>query len=137
MSSEDCFSKLNAIVLPFLINFGLPTNVLVANSPNTEYCRITSRPISHTQPPWTSNLVPCSWTGIISSHVHTTTCIHPPSTPPHFSFMLHITINFPSSLLFYRKLSIAVADNFEVHICKDHSHYNEDVAVEKVELYVL
>ena len=38
---------------------------------------------------------------------------------------------------FYRKLPVAVAENFEVRICKDSGHNNEDVAVEKVELYVM
>jgi len=30
-----------------------------------------------------------------------------------------------------------VAEDFEVRICKDQDHANEDVAVEKMELYVL
>ena len=38
---------------------------------------------------------------------------------------------------FYRKLPVAVAEDFEVRICKDQDHPNEDVAVEKLELYVL
>jgi len=38
---------------------------------------------------------------------------------------------------FYRKLPVAVADNFEVRICKDQDNDNEDVGVEKVELYVM
>jgi len=40
-------------------------------------------------------------------------------------------------LWFYRKLTVAVAEDFEVRICKDQDHANEDVAVEKLKLYVL
>ena len=38
---------------------------------------------------------------------------------------------------FYRKLPVTVADNFEVRICKDQDHINENVGVEKEELFVL
>ena len=38
---------------------------------------------------------------------------------------------------FYRKLPVCVDDDFEVRICKSNDHNNEDVAVEKVELYVM
>ena len=38
---------------------------------------------------------------------------------------------------FYRKLPVTVADNFEVRICLRDPHSNEDIAVEKVELYVM
>ena len=37
---------------------------------------------------------------------------------------------------FYRKLPVCVDDDFEVRICKDEDHSDEDAAVEKVELYV-
>jgi len=37
---------------------------------------------------------------------------------------------------FYRKLPVCVAEDFEVRICKDSSHSDEDVAIEKLELYV-
>ena len=37
---------------------------------------------------------------------------------------------------FYRKLPVSVAEDFEVRICKDQHHSDEDVAVEKMELYV-
>ena len=37
---------------------------------------------------------------------------------------------------FYRKLPLSVAEDFEVRICKDIGHSNEDVAVEKVELFI-
>ena len=40
----------------------------------------------------------------------------------------------------YRKLPVCVAENFEVRICKNDDHDNEDIAVEQVEqveLYVL
>jgi len=37
---------------------------------------------------------------------------------------------------FYRKLSVCVAEDFEVCICKDSPHSDEDVAIEKLELYV-
>ena len=38
---------------------------------------------------------------------------------------------------FYRKLPIPVADDFEVRICKDLVHAQEDIAMEKLELYVV
>ena len=38
---------------------------------------------------------------------------------------------------FYRKLPTCVGDDFEVHICKNEIHSNEDIAVEKIELYVM
>jgi len=38
---------------------------------------------------------------------------------------------------FYRKLPVTVAENLEVRICKNQPHVNEDIAVEKVELYVM
>ena len=38
---------------------------------------------------------------------------------------------------FYRKLPVPVADDFEVRICKDQEHDNEDVAVEVVKIYIL
>ena len=37
---------------------------------------------------------------------------------------------------FYRKLPIPVAGDFEVRICKDEAQANEDIAIEKLELYV-
>ena len=37
---------------------------------------------------------------------------------------------------FYRKLPVCVAEDFEAHICKDASHSDEDIAIEKLELYV-
>ena len=37
---------------------------------------------------------------------------------------------------FYRKLPVSVDDNFEVRICKDEIHANEDVAIEKMEIYI-
>ena len=37
---------------------------------------------------------------------------------------------------FYRKLQITIAEDFEVRICKDENT-NEDIAVEKLELFVL
>ena len=37
---------------------------------------------------------------------------------------------------FYRKLPVCVAEDFEVRICKDQPHSNEDVAIEKLELYI-
>ena len=37
---------------------------------------------------------------------------------------------------FCRKLPVCVAEDFEVRICKGEDHDNEDIAVEKVELYV-
>ena len=40
---------------------------------------------------------------------------------------------------FYRKLPVCVAEDFEVHMCQDQSHIygDEDIAVEKLELYVI
>ena len=38
---------------------------------------------------------------------------------------------------FYRKLQITTAKDFEVRICKNELHSNENLAVEKVELFVL
>ena len=38
---------------------------------------------------------------------------------------------------FYRKLPVPVAEDFEIHIFKDKYHAGEDIAVEKLELYVL
>ena len=38
---------------------------------------------------------------------------------------------------FYKKLPVPVAEDFEVRICKDESHTREDVAVEKLELFVI
>ena len=38
---------------------------------------------------------------------------------------------------FHRKLQMTMTDNFEIRICKDEIHSNEDIAVEKVELFVL
>ena len=38
---------------------------------------------------------------------------------------------------FYRKLPVPVDDDFEVRICKDQEHSNEDVAIEFVKIYVL
>ena len=37
---------------------------------------------------------------------------------------------------FYKKLPQQVAGDFEVRICKDQAHADEDIAVEKVKLYV-
>ena len=37
---------------------------------------------------------------------------------------------------FYRKLPVPVADDFEIRICKDQDHSNEDVAVENLEIFV-
>ena len=37
---------------------------------------------------------------------------------------------------FYRKLQVSKAEDFEARICKNQDHANEDVAVEKLELYV-
>ena len=37
---------------------------------------------------------------------------------------------------FYKKLPQQVSGDFEVRICKDEGHANEDIAIEKVELYV-
>ena len=37
---------------------------------------------------------------------------------------------------FYRKLSVPVADDFEVRICKDELHSNEATAVESLEIFV-
>ena len=38
---------------------------------------------------------------------------------------------------FHRKLPVPVADDFEVRICKSEGHSDEDIAIEKLELYVL
>ena len=38
---------------------------------------------------------------------------------------------------FYKKLPVPVAEDFEVRICKDELHSAEDVAVEKLELFVI
>ena len=38
---------------------------------------------------------------------------------------------------FYRKLPVQVADDFEVRICKSEGHRDEDIAIEKLELYVV
>ena len=38
---------------------------------------------------------------------------------------------------FYRRLPVPVADDFEVRICKNEGHNDEDIAIEKLELYVL
>ena len=38
---------------------------------------------------------------------------------------------------FYRRLPIPVADDFEVRICKGEGPSDEDIAIEKLELYVL
>ena len=37
---------------------------------------------------------------------------------------------------FYRKLPVPVAGDFEVRICKDEGHSNENVAVENLEIFV-
>jgi len=37
---------------------------------------------------------------------------------------------------FYRKLTVCVAEDFEIRICEDEVHTNEDIAVERLELYV-
>ena len=37
---------------------------------------------------------------------------------------------------FYRKLPVCVAEDFEVRICKNEPQSNEDVAIEKLELYI-
>ena len=37
---------------------------------------------------------------------------------------------------FYRKLPIPVTGDLEVRMCKDEDHANEDIAIEKLELYV-
>ncbi|XP_065890651.1 uncharacterized protein [Dysidea avara] len=37
---------------------------------------------------------------------------------------------------FYRKLPVCVTDDFEVRICIDQSYSDEDVAIEKLELYI-
>ena len=38
---------------------------------------------------------------------------------------------------FYRKLPLSVVEDFEIRICKNENHAAEDIAVEKLELYVL
>ena len=37
---------------------------------------------------------------------------------------------------FYRKLTVPVADDFEVRICKDSDFTNEDVAIESLSIYI-
>jgi len=37
---------------------------------------------------------------------------------------------------FYRQVPVSVAEDLEVRICKDEDYSNEDIAVQKVELYV-
>ena len=37
---------------------------------------------------------------------------------------------------FYRRLPVHLAEDFEVRICKDQRYSDEDIAVEKLELYV-
>ena len=37
---------------------------------------------------------------------------------------------------FYRKLPVCVVEDFEIRICKNENHSNEDLAIEKLELYV-
>ena len=37
---------------------------------------------------------------------------------------------------FYRKIPVCVAEDFEVRICKDSSYTDEDIAIEKLELYI-
>jgi len=38
---------------------------------------------------------------------------------------------------FYRRLPVPVNDDFEVRICKDDPHSNEDIAVEKLDIFVI
>ena len=38
---------------------------------------------------------------------------------------------------FYRKLPVPVADDFEIRICKSEGHNDEDIAIEKLEIFVL
>ena len=38
---------------------------------------------------------------------------------------------------FYRKLPVPVTDDFEVRICKDQEHSNEDLAVESVNIFII
>jgi len=38
---------------------------------------------------------------------------------------------------FYRKLPLPVSEDFEIRICKDENNAAEDIAVEKLELYVI
>ena len=38
---------------------------------------------------------------------------------------------------FYRQLQVTMKDNFEIRICKDSSRSDEDIAIEKLELFVL
>ena len=38
---------------------------------------------------------------------------------------------------FYRKLPVPIDDDFEVRICKNSEHSNEDLAVERLEIYIL
>jgi len=37
---------------------------------------------------------------------------------------------------FYRKLPVSVAEDFEVRICKNSNHADEDIAVEQLEVFV-
>jgi len=37
---------------------------------------------------------------------------------------------------FYRKLPMSYSEDFEVRICKDSNRNNEDIAIEKLELYL-
>ena len=37
---------------------------------------------------------------------------------------------------FYRKLSVSIAEDFEVRICKENIHQDEDIAVEQIELFI-
>ena len=37
---------------------------------------------------------------------------------------------------FYRKIPVSVQDDLEVRICKNRGHHNEDIGVERLELYV-
>ena len=38
---------------------------------------------------------------------------------------------------FYRKLQMTLLDDFEIRICKDYPRSDEDIAVKKIELFVL
>ena len=38
---------------------------------------------------------------------------------------------------FYRKLKMTTIEDFEIRICKDFPHSDEDIAVEKIEIFVL
>ena len=39
-------------------------------------------------------------------------------------------------LWFYRKLLVSIAEDFEVRICKENIHQDEDIAVEQIELFI-